>query len=483
MLIRFAPTLLALTLAVTMAPAAEPTLTVDLGGGVSMELILIRKGTFTQGSPADEPGRGADETRRQVTLTRDFYMGKFPVTRGQFARFLRATNYRTEAEVGSSGGFGWGGTSLVQRKEFTWRNPGFVQEDDHPVTLVTYKDARSFLDWLARQGHGSFELPTEAQWEYACRAGTITPYYNGRTEQDARAIAWFKVNAGKGTMPVGRKKANAFGLYDMSGNVFEWCRDWYGPYAPGPVTDPEDTRTDRSDQPRRVLRGGSWLREASHCRSAARYRNTPGSRNADNGFRVVLLVTEQPNQAMPEAGGPGRAGAAVPLAQPGEPIGGQAGPIAESVPAPRMFLTALLCFAVPCGLVFLVAILIVVLLSRRRKFEDRSPVRTPGRRPTPAAIRPRLVDDGFWLDAPHLIPGSVVRYRYRAGGRVQTDQFTVAPGPRGQFVYTGVAPLDVEVLEILPPGSAPLPLEEEPPYRPPAAQPPPRPFTGYPSAY
>jgi formylglycine-generating enzyme required for sulfatase activity len=278
------------------ALVAEPSIILDLGEYVSLELILIKHGSFQMGSPTDEPRRNGDEPRHPVTITKDYYIGKFPVTLAQFDRFIGQTQYRTEAEAGASGGFGWDGSKLKHDRRFSWRNTGFDQIGDQPATTVSYADALEFCVWLSRKTGRTFSLPTEAQWEYACRAGTTTAWHNGNEPSKASEIAWFKPHAQNATHPVDSLKPNAWGLF-IGGNVNEWCKDWYAPYAPGPGTDPEQTDAGLSDKPRRVLRGGSWLREVQNTRSAARFRNDPGSRNADNGFRVICNVPLEPPPA------------------------------------------------------------------------------------------------------------------------------------------------------------------------------------------
>ncbi len=436
----------AASLAAVALGAAEPVPALDLGGGVPLELVLVRAGEFSQGSPPGEAGRGADEEARRVRLTEDFCIGRTAVTRGQWRRFVEETRYRSEAETGTSGGYGWDGGALVQRREFTWRNPGFPQDDSHPVCIVTWPDAEAFCRWLAGRTGRHVSLPTEAQWEFACRAGTTTAWHAGDDPAAADRVAWHQGNAGNGTRPAASRAPNPWGLV-IGGNVAEWCRDWYAPYPAGPATDPLQQAAPAGDKPRRVLRGGSWLRAAKNTRSAARFRSDPRSRNADVGFRIVCSTAPlaaapapRPPRATPPAPEP-RSAAPAGAAPPRPAHANSSPPAAPPRVRARGFpLLGLLCLAAPL-------VLIVVLVKLARRGAPRVAPRGmaavgagPAARGGPLDVR--VVDDGFWVrsDWP---PGTPLELGYTVGGEVRRQRIVYQPGPGGQYVFTGKRPSSV----------------------------------------
>ena len=242
---------------------------------LGMKFVRIEPGTFTMGSPETEEGHAGNETQHRVTLTKPYYMATKAVTRGQFRAFVDESGYKTEAEKAS--------------EISTWKyNVDFEQEDTQPVVDVTWNDAVAFTEWLSRKEHKTFRLPTEAEWEYACRAGTTTAFNTGATlssdAADVDGSGASGVNRRK-TTPVGSFPANRWGLYDMHGNAWQWCSDVYGDYSPDAVTDP--TGPAPASGSARVLRGGSYHYGPAICRSAYRYWNPPEIRYNDVGFRVV----------------------------------------------------------------------------------------------------------------------------------------------------------------------------------------------------
>jgi sulfatase modifying factor 1 len=284
-------------------------LTLDLGGGATVKLVLIPAGKFMMGSPATEKDRDKDEVQHEVTISKPFHMGITPVTVDQFAAFVKDSGYKTDVEKA-----GWSlgveikdGTLMPKKADgCSWRNPSFDQKGDHPVVQVSWDDARAFCDWLSKKSGKTVVLPTESQWEYACRAGSKTAYLWGDNPDDGKGwancadqslkkklpnapAAWTFFSWDDGfvfTSPVANFKANAFGLYDMTGNVWQWCGDGYGDYPGGAVTDPVGP----APGPFRVQRGGSWIDTPGYCRSAGRSSGAPLNRDG-HGFRVVVSVS------------------------------------------------------------------------------------------------------------------------------------------------------------------------------------------------
>lgn len=261
-------------------------LCIDLGSGIALKLVPIHSGTFIMGGEdtqrANEP---QERPQHQVTISRDFYIGKYLVTQEQYERLIGI-------------------------------NPSHVKGKRNPVETVSRKDSMEFCRKLSEICGKKCRLPTEAEWEYACRAGTTTKYSFGnetfeqRKPGDDRPLisggfygnivevmsdyAWYDRNLGRTanydplddskTIPVGQKKPNPWGLYDMHGNVWEWCLDWYGIYPSTPVTDPVGP----SDGAVLISRGGAWCSSAKECRSASRGYNSFDSGGESGGFRVLM---------------------------------------------------------------------------------------------------------------------------------------------------------------------------------------------------
>jgi sulfatase modifying factor 1 len=245
---------------------------------LSLELIWVKPGTFMMGSPVSEADRDDDESQHQVTLTKGFYLGKYEVTQAQWKRVMGS-------------------------------NPSKYKGADRPVEMVTWNDAVEFCKKLTEMEKKAgrlpagwkYVLPTEAQWEYACRAGTRSAYSFGGVSGELYRYAnyadrntdydWSDKSHDDGfenTSPVGNYPANPWGFHDMHGNVYEWCADWHDTYPSGSVTNPEGPASGST----RVPRGGSWLNDGTNLRSAKRSGDTPSYRNYTLGFRVGFLPSK-----------------------------------------------------------------------------------------------------------------------------------------------------------------------------------------------
>ena len=223
-----------------------------------MKLVLIPAGKFTMGSLSSEEDHSNNKTQHEVTLTKPFYMGKYTVTQEQYQQVMGS-------------------------------NPSNFKGKDNPVEMVSWDDAQEFIKKVSAASAQAVRLPTEAEWEYACRAGTSTRYYSGDTENDLKRIAWFASNSNGTTHPVGQKEPNRFGLFDMHGNVWQWCQDWYDVHKAEAVVDPQGPA--QSGAVIRVVRGGSWNFAPMMCRTVSRDGGFPGHRCSHFGFRVVVDVS------------------------------------------------------------------------------------------------------------------------------------------------------------------------------------------------
>lgn len=246
--------------------------------------ILVKGGCYSMG---DVFGGGeADEGPVHEVCVKDFSLGKYEVTVGEFRKFVNATGFRTDAEKGG-GCLVWTGRKYDKDSGRTWQNPGFAQSDRHPVVCVSWNDAQAYAEWLSGKTGRAHRFPTEAEWEYAARGGGRKQKWAGTDhEADLGAYAWF-ADSGEGLpQPVGRKKPNSLGLYDMSGNVWEFVQDWYDENHYRQAARENPGGPARGEY--KVIRGGSSRSPASALRTAKRYWDRPDYRSPNDGFRLVM---------------------------------------------------------------------------------------------------------------------------------------------------------------------------------------------------
>ena len=248
----------------------------EITNSIGMKLMLIPKGTFMMGSPESEECRDKDENQHEVTISKDYYLGVYEVTQAQYEKVMgRNPSYFQGAIVGN-------------------------ENADLPVDRVSWEDAVEFCKKLSdlpeeKKAGRVYRLPTEAEWEYACRVGSKTAYSFDDEEGLLPEYGWIKRNSSNRTHTVGLLEPNAWGLYDLHGNVWEWCSDRHGEYPKGAVSDP----TGPCEGSNRVIRSGGWYGEAALCRSALRRGHVPSIRLNSHGFRLALSSSGIPKS--PEA--------------------------------------------------------------------------------------------------------------------------------------------------------------------------------------
>ena len=247
----------------------------EFANSLGMKFAWIPPGTFLMGSPKEEKHRNPIEIPHKVRLTKGFYMGVHPVTQDQWLKVMGGKNPS-----------GFDKEKLSGKEKLSDKDKSLL-----PVESVSWNDCQEFLKKLRETDAKPYRLPTEAEWEYACRAGTTTPYHFGETITTEQATFNGKPknftgrSPGKST-PVGSFPANAFGLYDMHGNVWQWCQDWHGPYPKNEAIDPQGPESGKQ----RVLRGCHWFFGPGNCRSAYRHMYDPDRRNAHCSFRVCFFL-------------------------------------------------------------------------------------------------------------------------------------------------------------------------------------------------
>jgi formylglycine-generating enzyme required for sulfatase activity len=274
---------------------------------LGMKLVAIPAGSFTMGTPPGQADRTPWDVEHEVEITQPFCMGAHEVTIGQYRRFVEATGYKPSAQENGKGCFGYDPVSqkLEASPRYTWRRPGWEVNDNHPVVNLSWTDCKAFCDWLSKKEGRKYRMPTEAEWEYACRAGTKTRYHSGDDPETLTRVAnvvdasakklfpqWQAIQGDDGhpfTAPVGSFKPNAWSLYDMHGNALEWCDDWFWHINPDDARDPQGPPFGAL----KVQRGGSWADFPYQSTSSRRTGLAPDLYCISSGFRVVTTAQQK----------------------------------------------------------------------------------------------------------------------------------------------------------------------------------------------
>lgn len=249
----------------------------------SDNFVSVPPGCFPMGNTFEDSYH-TEMPVHEVCLS-SFSISSFPVTRREFEKFVAETGYRTDAEK-SGGCYTYDSNSWKKDPTASWRKPGFQQESDHPVVCVSWNDTYAYTDWITRKNNRIYRLPTEAEWEYAARSGGKQERFAGGDDVDK--LAWYASNSDNRTHPVGRKQPNGLGLYDMSGNVWQWTEDWYDRryYRESPRNNPKGPKSGT----KRVFRGGSWFYDQRGVRATYRDFSAPDFRSSYLGFRLVSPI-------------------------------------------------------------------------------------------------------------------------------------------------------------------------------------------------
>lgn len=270
---------------------------VENESSLDINMVYVEGGTFQMGTNKDKY-REIDEENVHLVKLDDFYIGKTEITIAQFAKFVEETNYKTDAEI-KGRSYIWDDEKalMVEKENVNWRCNELgelINENDYsyyPVVYISWQDATAFCNWLSEKTGKKYSLPTEAQWEYAARGGKYSKGYMYSGSNKIKKVAWYWDDSQREEHPVSNLLPNELGIHDMSGNVYEWCYDWYeATYSTENQENPEGPENEKSKLFRRVIRGGSWATTKNFCRVTNRDSGNPNLGTSTSGFRIVCRL-------------------------------------------------------------------------------------------------------------------------------------------------------------------------------------------------